>query len=170
MPDDRSIEERLLALEQRAHVVDLMLLEAEYCRSWDFGTGAEWAAVFAPDGVFELSVTSAVAPMAGVAARQFQGTSELAAFRDAFNERWTMLHQMHLPAIRVDGDRARAVVWFDCPVVAGDLAAASLSREVGVYRVDYRLTPAGWHMTRRVEHPIIRQAGQYLGRPVFPPF
>jgi hypothetical protein len=170
MPDDRSVESRLQALERRAHVVDLLLLEAEYCRSWDFGTGVEWAAVFTPDGVFELSATSAVAPMVGADVREFEGAAALAAFRDAFNERWTMLHQMHLPAIRVDGDRASAVVWFDCPVIAGDLGAASLSREVGVYRVDYERGAEGWRMKRRVEHPIIRQAGQFLGRPAFAPF
>ena len=167
--EDLSVEARLRWLEKRAHIVDLLMLEAEYSRSWDFGTGTEWAAVFTEDGVFELSATSAVAPMVGVDGQRFEGAAALAAFRDAFTERWTMLHQMHLPALRVDGDVASAVVWFDCPVIARDLHAASLSREVGVYRVDYRLGPQGWRMTRRVEHPMVRQTGQFLGRPTFPP-
>ena len=125
MTGDRSVEARLQALERRAHIVDIMMLEAEYCRAWDFGTGAEWAAVFTDDGIFELSATSAVAPMSGSAAQRFEGTAALTAFRDAFSGSWTMLHQMHLPAVHVDGERASAVVWFDCPVIAVDAAAAS---------------------------------------------
>ena len=169
MTGDRTVEARLTALERRAHIVDLLMLEAEYSRAWDFGTGTEWAAVFTADGVFELSSSNAVAPMDGAPVQRFSGTTALAGFRDAFAEQWTMLHQMHLPAVRINGDRASAVVWFDCPVIAHDHRAVSLSREVGVYRVDYLLGPDGWRMTRRVEHPIVREAGQFLGRPTFSP-
>lgn len=168
MTGDGMVESRLQALERRTHIVDIMMLEAEYCRAWDFGSGAEWAAVFTDNGIFELSATSAVPPMTGSAAQRFAGTAELAAFRDAFTDGWTMLHQVHLPAIHVDGERASAVVWFDCPVIAVAEGAASMSREIGVYRVDYVLGSDGWRMSRRVEHPIVREAGHFLGRPTFP--
>ena len=146
------------------------MLEAEYCRAWDFGTGAEWAAVFTDDGTFELSATSAVAPMTGSAAQRFEGTAALTVFRDAFSGSWTMLHQMHIPAVHVDGERASAVVWFDCPVIAVNAAAASMSREIGVYRVDYILSRrVGEWRTGWSTRSFVKPANSWVDRHSRPP-
>ena len=166
MSDARSLEERLAALEARSHIVDLLMLEAEYSRAWDFGDGEAWSKVFTVDGVFELVGAEGAAPMPGDPGQRFVGRTALAAFRDAFDSSWTMQHQMHLPSIKVEGDRATAVVYFDCPVNARSTKFGStLQRETGVYRVEYVLGSEGWRITKRVEYPTFRATSRMLARP-----
>ena len=161
-----SLEERLLALEQRCHVVDILLLEAEYARAWDFGTGEDWANVFTNDGIFELAGSPGVDPMPAAPVQRFVGRAELAAFRNAFGTEWSMQHQMHLPSVKVKGDRATSVVYFDCPVGAHAAGQRSmLQRETGVYSVEYLRGPEGWRISRRIEYPTFRVATHFLGQP-----
>jgi hypothetical protein len=165
----RSVEERLQALEERVQLLDILQLEAEYARAWDFGSGEEWANVFTADGVFELAGSEGVDPMPASASQRFEGRAALAAFRDAFSSAWSMQHQMHLPSITVAGDRATSVVYFDCPVSAQAVSRRSmLQRETGVYSVAYLRGADGWRMSRRVEHPTFRVASHFLGQPKLP--
>ena len=161
------LETRLQALERQGAIVDIMALEGEYCRAWDFGTGEEWAAVFTPDGVFEMAKTRNVPPVPSVDEFAVVGHEALAAYHTLLKKNWVVLHQMHLPAIKVDGDTAHAVVFFECPVLAADGGLALMSREIGVYEVDYVRTPDGWKMARRIEHAVFRDGASHFGRPDF---
>ena len=73
------LEERVLALEERSHAVDIFLLEAEYARAWDFGTGEDWAMVFTDDGIFELAGYAGVDPIPAVPGQRFVGRAALEA-------------------------------------------------------------------------------------------
>lgn len=160
------IEERLRGLEQRVQVLDIFQLEGEYCRAWDFGSGQEWAELFLPDGIFEIPAASNVAPLPGNNPVQIEGRQALADFHAAFANGWQMLHQMHLPSCRIKEDEAETLIFFECPVKASDTdGRAMLSREIGIYQVNYRKTFEGWKIAKRIEHPIFRDALYHFGRP-----
>ena len=149
------MQSRLLALEEKTQVLDLFQLEAEYARRWDFGDGEQWAAVFTPDGVFEMAEIRNVAPLPGSGEMRLEGRDALAAYRNSFSAEWHFLHLFHLSSFRVRGDRAESVVFFESPVKATDEEGrAMFVRMTGVYRVDYRLTAEGWRMAKRIELPI----------------
>ena len=164
-----TLEKRLLALQARADVVDIYLLEAEYARAWDFGTGEEWANVFSEGGVFELTAVPGVAPLPGQPGQRFAGHAALAEFCNAFRADWTMQHQMHLPSVKIDGDRASSIVYFDCPIAAHSAGLQSMvQRETGVYHVEYVRGSQGWRMSRRIEYPTFRFSSRFLGVPGLP--
>ena len=157
---------RLDELERKAVLLDILMLEGEYSRAWDFGTSQEWADLFTPDGVFEIPEKQTVAPLPGGGSMRLQGTAQLAQFHDAFGDNWLMLHQMHLPSVRLEGDRAKAVMFFECPIKASDNhGRAVLNRETGIYNVEYVKTAAGWKIASRVEHPVFRDGEHHFGRP-----
>ena len=163
------LQQMLSALQARADVVDIYLLEAEYARAWDFGTGEEWANVFSEEGVFELTEVPGVASLPGQPTQRFAGHTALAQFCNAFRAEWTMQHQMHLPSVKVDGDRASSIVYFDCPIATHSAGNSSmLQRETGVYHVEYVRVPQGWRMSRRIEYPTFRVSSRFLGAPSLP--
>ena len=80
-----------------------------------------------------------------------------------------MQHQMHLPSVKVKGDRANSLVYFDCPVGANAAGQRSmLQRETGVYSVEYVRGIEGWRISNRVEYPTFRVASNFLGQPGIP--
>lgn len=161
-----NIEQRLAALEDRVQILDLLQIEGEYCRSWDFGTGEEWASLYTEDGVFEMRGAASVAPLPGGQDVKIVGRQALAEFHAAFKEGWSFLHQMHLPSCRITGDAAEAIVLFDCPIKASDSTGrVAMWREMGTYRVSYRRTPQGWRIARRIEEAVLRDSQTFFGKP-----
>jgi hypothetical protein len=159
-------EKRIVALEERVQILDILQLEGEYSRSWDFGSGEEWAGLFTEDGVFEMRSTVSVAPLPAGQGIEIKGRRALADFRAAFDSGWFFLHQMHLPSCRIKGESAEAVMFFECPIKASDVEGrTAISREVGVYKVQYRRTTEGWKIARRVEEALLRDSMFYFGRP-----
>lgn len=134
---------RLSAAEDRLAIYDL---EGEYARSWDCGDAAGWAAIFAPDGVFE---------MVGVGnqlARTIRGTDHLEAFCDEVGDFYRGLHFMHLPRLQLDGDRARAQVHFQWVGVfrPGDVYSGERHAK-GYYNVTYQRMDGQWRIVHRLE-------------------
>ena len=63
--------------------------------------------------------------------------------RDAGND---VLHLLHLPSLRIEGDHARGWIPFQ---MSGVMQAPAHSRAVGVYDVVYRRTRDGWRIQQR---------------------
>jgi hypothetical protein len=160
------LEKRIAALEERVQILDILQLEGEYSRSWDFGSGEEWASLFTEDGVFVMRPAVSVAPLPAGQGAKIEGRGALAEFRAAFDSGWSFLHQMHLPSCRINGETAEAVMFFECPIKASDNEGrAAISREVGIYKVQYRRTAEGWKIARRIEEALRRDSMFYFGRP-----
>lgn len=134
---------RLSAAEDRLAIYDL---EGEYARSWDCGDAAGWAAIFAPDGAFEMVAVG------NQPARTIRGTAELAAFCKEVDGFYRGLHFMHLPRLQIDGDTARAQVHFQWVGVfrPGDVYSGERHAK-GYYNVTYRRIDGQWRIAHRLE-------------------
>jgi SnoaL-like domain len=144
----RRLRERVAGLEATLAV---FRLEARYARSWDTGDGDAWAGLFTEEGAFEI------AAVGDRPASQVAGREELAAYCRSFNGHTAGIHLMHLPEVTVDGDRARAGIYFEFRFLRTLQPPETISgTTAGYYEVRYRLTPAGWRIEHRLEKPIVR--------------
>ncbi len=146
-------EARIAALEARLTVaearLEIMALEAEYARSWDAGDAEGWAAVFTPDGVFEI------APVGGMAQIVATGSAELAAFCRNIDSIYRGLHFPHLPHLTIDGDRAVGRVHFEWIGINRATDAWSGRRDAaGYYDIAYQRIDGAWRMAHRLEKAV----------------
>ena len=159
VPDNNppSVEDRLRILEDRLAIMDL---EAEYAVAWDRGEANRWAAVFTPDGAFEML------PVGERPVRRIEGREALRAFCSETTARWTGLHFMHRPQLTLEGDRARGIVYFEYPyIMRGVPEIAFQGRQSGYYEVVYQRTAVGWRMRERLEKGVVTAAGTYFDTP-----
>jgi hypothetical protein len=113
-------------------------LTAAYNDAWDDGRGADWVAVFTPDGRFSMPDTPDVV-----------GVDALREFADAQRD-GGFVHTTTDHVVDVDGDTAVQT----CRLI---LSNRSPSMEpgsakwltTGRYRDDLRRTPDGWRFTHR---------------------
>jgi hypothetical protein len=144
----QTLQGRVDILEARLAIIQL---EAEYARSWDFGDGEAWAGLFTDDGVFEIG------PVGDRPCTQVKGSVELATYCRAFSAHTSGLHLMHLPRLVIEGDQAKGDLYFEFRFQRSlEPPESILGTTTGYYEIDYRLTPKGWRMLRRVEHPVAR--------------
>ena len=137
---------RLQSIEDRFALLDL---EADYAAHWDFGRAREWAALFASDGSFEMLP---VGTSPGFVAR---GYEELQAFCENIHHHWMGIHFMHPPRLSIQGDTARALIFFEFRhVMRNDQGHTRQGVTAGYYEVDYRRTAHGWRIARRREQAV----------------
>jgi uncharacterized protein (TIGR02246 family) len=143
---DHDLHARIDELEARLAIIDL---EGTYARTWDTADAAGWAGCFTPDGAFVLLAVGSRPE------KRIAGHDALAAFCRAVNEVHTGLHLMHLPQLRVDGDRATGRVHFEFKsVVRADPKVTTHHVTLGWYDVAYVRTPDGWRMHERLEQGV----------------
>lgn len=138
----------------------LLDLEARYAKTWDLGDDAGWAALFTPDGMFEM--TPAQPPM-----DRFVGPEALAGFCRAITAIYRGVHVMGAPALTISGDEATGYVAFHWIGISAPGRAPDEHRQTsGYYHVHYRRGADGqWRMTRRSEHGIAGTMSQSYGFP-----
>lgn len=153
-----SLEARVRAMEDRAEIFNL---EGRYARTWDSGDGAGWAAVFTADGVWQALLAGSQAP-----ANIVRGRAELEAFCNQCAGRVTGLHFLHVNELEIDGDEARALVYFD---FRGSMRPPGSPVELrhqlvtGHYKVRYRRTTDGWRIAHRLEQPVAFESSAWVG-------
>ena len=140
------LADRLCALEDRVALLDL---EADYAAHWDFARAREWAELFSTDGSFEML---AVGPRPAFIAT---GHAELQAFCENIHRNWMGIHFMHPPRLRIAGDAASALIFFEFRhVYRGDGGHTSQGVVGGYYEAEYRRTGQGWRIVRRREQGV----------------
>src|ERR1700733_1594353 len=97
------IEARLEYLEAMNAIIHI---EGLYCRTWDSGDAAGWAALFTEDGVF---IGEAVGDLPG---SETTGRAELQRKCARFHETYRGLHEIGRPDIEIDGAHARSRLHF----------------------------------------------------------
>lgn len=134
---------RVRAVEDRLAIMEL---EAEYARAWDAADGAAWAAVFTDDGVFDAR------PVGDMAENVVRGRAALTTYCDHVSTLYRGLHFMHLPRLRIDGERAVARLHFQWTGLFHARPNHTGRREtIGYYDVTYRRVGEEWRIAYRVE-------------------
>lgn len=146
-------EQRLQLIEDRFAILDL---EARYAEAWDLGEPADWAAVFTPDGIFEML------SVGHTPATRIAGSEALTGFCAHIRQEWSGLHFMHPPRLTLKGDEAESVIFFEFRHVMK--AGAAHTRQGvtgGHYHTRYVRTAAGWRMQHRVEKAVFENLATY---------
>ena len=158
---ERTVEERLQAIEDRFALVDL---EADYVHGWDFGTPDQWAEVFTEDGHFEML------PAGSIPHTLVAGRAELEAFcshirKGTSGARWSGLHFMHPPRLKIDGDRAESLIFFEFRhlMQAADNSHSRQGVTAGYYRTRYVRTGQGWRIEHRIEQAVSEELSLFFG-------
>lgn len=138
-------ERRLRAIEDRNAILDL---EAEYAHAWDLGTPRQWAEVFTENGMFEMLAAGEMP------ATRIEGRAALEAFCEQIRQHWSGLHYMHPPRLKINGDQAASVIFFEFRHVMRSGTQVRQGVTAGYYRTRYRCTSEGWRMEERVEQAI----------------
>ena len=145
-------ERRLGAIEDRFAILDL---EAEYAHGWDLGTPRQLAEVFAEDGVFEMLAIGQTPQL------RIEGRAALEAFCAQIRQDWSGLHYMHPPRLRIDGDHAESVIFFEFRHVMRTPTHIRQGVTAGHYRTRYLRTSAGWRILERIEQAVGEETGHF---------
>ncbi len=161
---DAHLEARLRAIEDRVAIENL---EGRYARTWDSGDAASWAEVFTEDGEWEAKAagTQAVANLV-------RGRQALEAFCRQCSDFVTGLHFLHINELDVNGDQARALVYFEFRGLIkppGETAETLHQLVSGYYDVMYVRTEQGWRIRRRLEQPTAVTTAASVGGHIAPP-
>ena len=141
-PDDR-----LVALEARIRLLEDQVAIHRLVNSWgpavDTGDSSVAAALFADDGVLESDLSRLVGP--GAVAAMVESDGQQSLIRDG------CAHVQAFPLVAIDGDSATATGY--SRVYRYRDGAHEIWR-VSANRWEFRRTPDGWRITRRVNHVI----------------
>ena len=141
-----TLEARMQAIEDRFALLDL---EADYAYGWDFGSPQEWAEVFAEDGSFEML------PAGNTPHARVLGRAGLEAFCSQIRQTWSGLHYMHPPRLKIAGDRADSMIFFEFRhIMQTGMALIRQGVTAGYYRTTYVRTAQGWRIQERIEQAI----------------
>ncbi|MBK6400725.1 MAG: nuclear transport factor 2 family protein [Rhodocyclaceae bacterium] len=155
-----TLESRLRTIEDRLAILDI---EADYAHAWDLGTARQWAEVFTEDGVFEMLSAG------NLPATRIAGHAALEAFCDQIREQWSGLHYMHPPRLRIAGDTAESVIFFEFRHVMRTDAHLRQGVTAGYYRTAYVRTGAGWRIRERIEQAIGEALSHFYPGDLAPP-
>jgi hypothetical protein len=134
------ITRRLQEVEDRLAILQI---EGAYSTAYDGVRGAEWAALFTDDGIYQ--------------GRQLEGMGELnfvqgkQALTDFCNSNpLSCIHQLGVPEISIDGDSALSRVNFTFRgFETGRVPLVQKTEAQGYYDVAYKRTASGWRIRRR---------------------
>lgn len=145
--DGAGTDDRLLALEARIRLLEDRFAIHRLVNRWgpavDTGDSSAAAALFADDGVLESDLSRLVGPDAVAAMVESDGQQSL--IRDG------CAHVQAFPLVTIDGDSATATGY--SRVYRYRDGAHGIWR-VSANRWEFRRTPHGWRITRRVNHVI----------------
>ena len=145
--DGAGTDDRLLALEARIRLLEDQFAIHRLVNSWgravDTGDSSAAAALFTDDGVLESDLSRLVGPDAVAAMVESDGQQSL--IRDG------CAHVQAFPLVAIDGDSATATGY--SRVYRYRNGAHEIWR-VSANRWEFRRTPNGWRITRRVNHVI----------------
>jgi 3-phenylpropionate/cinnamic acid dioxygenase small subunit len=136
----RALTERLDRLESEREIGDLMV---RYAESLDYGRNLEWAACFAPDGVFDVR-------MRGDAMFAHTGTEALAGFAAGHSHAPEVYHKhfLSLPVITFAGpDNASARTYF---TMLHERPTGPIVLVIGRYLDELVRQESGWVFATRV--------------------
>lgn len=142
-------------MSDRDDWTDIHRLEGAYGPRWDSGDAAGWAELFTEDGEFILVSDDPAERSA------FSGRAALEEFCVGINRNWRALHMLHLPSLAIDGDRATALIPFQCRLLHRAGTTNSDNHVFGVYRVQYARTGAGWRIRRREEQLAVSESAAW---------
>lgn len=149
---DTNQEQRLRAIEDRFAILDL---EAEYAHSWDLGTPCQWADVFTEEGVFEML------PTGPTPHTRIKGRTALEEFCTQIRQHWSGLHYMHPPRLKINGDQADSVIFFEFRHVMRSDTHVRQGVTAGYYRTTYVRTDAGWRIRERIEQAVGEETSHF---------
>ncbi len=133
-------ERRLRAAEDRLAICQL---EGAYSTAYDGAKGAEWAALFTEDGIYQGRQLEGMGELNFV-----QGREALAAF--CSSSPLTCIHYLNVPDISFDGDDATARVNFSFRGFRTDsYGRVHVTEAEGYYDVAYRRDGDKWLIRRR---------------------
>jgi ketosteroid isomerase-like protein len=145
--EETSGDERRVDLEERIKNVEDQLAIHRLVNSWgpavDTGDSAAAAALWAEDGVLESDLSHLVGPDAVAAMVKSDGQRSLI--------REGCAHVQAFPLVTIDGDMATATGY--SRVYRFRDGAHEIWR-ISANRWEFRRTPAGWRISRRVNHVI----------------
>ena len=145
--DSSDLQERLAALEERVRLLEDQVAIHRLISSWgpavDTGDGDAAAALWADDGILESDLSYLMGPASVKAMVHGEGHQEL--IRDG------SAHIPAFPIVRVDGDEATATGY--TRVYRHTPDGYEVWR-VSANNWEFRRTPAGWRVTRRVTQVI----------------
>ena len=135
-----ALEQRLRAVEDR---LEICQIEGAYSSAYDGGRGAEWAALFVEDGIYQGR------QLDGMSEQNFvQGRKALAEFCNS--SKVSGIHHLNVPDISINGDDATGRVNFTFRAVGIDNhRRVHLTEVQGYYDVAYKRTDQGWRIRRR---------------------
>jgi hypothetical protein len=145
--EDRSVEPRLAALEDRVRQLEDQLAIVRLINSWgpavDTGSSEEAGALWDESGVLESDMSRLEGPAAVVAMVESDGQQSLI--------RRGCAHVQSAPIVSVDGDRAIAIAYSQVFLHADD---GHEVWRVSANRWECQRTASGWRLTRRVNRVI----------------
>jgi ketosteroid isomerase-like protein len=140
-------EERQIDLEERIRLLEDLFAIHRLVNSWgpavDTGDGSAAAALWAEDGVLESDLSHLVGPEAVAAMVESDGQQSLI--------REGCAHVQAFPLVTIDGDTATATGY--SRVYRFTDGAHEIWR-ISANRWEFRRTPLGWRITRRINHVI----------------
>ncbi len=140
-------EERQIALEDRVKLLEDQFAIHRLVNSWgpavDTGDSSAAAALWAEDGVLESDLSHLVGPEAVAAMVESDGQQSLI--------REGCAHVQAFPLVTIDGDTATATGYSRVYLFRD--GAHEIWR-IAANRWEFRRTPEGWRVTRRVNHVI----------------
>lgn len=140
-----------------AAYTEILNLEARYAMTWDCADAAGWAAVFTPDGQFQIAAVGERQPLL------LEGHRALEAFCADFTRDWVGVHLPSLPYVEFDGDTARGHLNFHFVAIGRHSGSHTSSRTAtGHYEVVYQRTPGGWRMQHRLERPTASARSEFF--------
>lgn len=137
----------MAALEERVRLLEDQLAIHRLVNSWgpavDTGDSRAAAALWAEEGVLESDLSHLIGPDAVAAMVESEGQQSLI--------RQGCAHVQGFPLVTIDGDVATATGYSR---VYRYLDGAHEIWRVSANRWEFRRTPSGWRITRRVNHVI----------------
>lgn len=147
-----------LGVQELRDRAEIQALEAAYGPRWDANDGTGWSELFTEDGVF------AVAQRDGTPEVRARGREQLKGRSDLFNSTMRGVHLLGAGELVISGDTARATIPFS--FWGSGTTAGRRYEVVGLYKVEYARTKAGWRIRYRHEVPTSRTTQEMFPRDI----
>jgi SnoaL-like domain len=139
---DSDISNRLRTVEDRLAIIDL---EGTYARLFDSRRGAEWAALFVPEGSYQVRTSLGPSDEPGRVVRGHEALTRMCNDVPVSG-----IHLLNVPQVTIDGDRATSRVHFSFHSQEARHGTVQHRSIIGYYDVAYQRIDGHWLIERRV--------------------